>query len=220
MEAGLTGCAEVLKTALDEGLPDMALKNCHAFGMDSIVLRRTIAYGEKTSMVRMFVAWHDVHFLDQLYQDDGHYTLGVHNHRYDLMLQPLVGTLTNYECELDAPSDTRLRRYKFPFVSGIGGTMKLGTPDERSLRSSRAVDLPPGSVRLMAAPEWHTVIVKKDPALPFTAWMVFEGADYNESKLVSPLRNPPLRDENLYLPMSPPRAYDIVEQVLGLMKTG
>lgn len=211
---------KLIEGFLEDGIPDMAIGNCHAVGLDSIVL--DVEYDEltndKVSMTRVFVAWHDLHTLDALYQPDGHFSIGAHNHRYDLTITPLVGVLNNYE--VDFSHDGWGPLHQFAYTSAIAdGEMSFKREGERYFaRPPLSVELWPGWARVMDAEQVHSVVVKKAKAWPFTAWMVREGPDRIASKTFSPLDHIPDRHEPLYQPLEPEYAETVMEQVLGLMR--
>jgi hypothetical protein len=208
-----------IEDCLETGIPDMALHDCHAVGVDSIVLATwNNDEGEKEGMWRVFVAWHDVHPLGRLFQDDGHFTIGVHNHRYYISITPLLGLVSNYEAREHFPHAMRQPLYEFDFTSAIRegglGFQLRGYHDDLKLGH---VSIQPGFTRHLDAEELHTVQIPRTDD-PFTAWLVIEGPDRIESRVFSPLPEIPERTAKLYTPMPTITAEAVMEQVLGHMK--
>lgn len=202
---------ESIAQHLKSGIPDMALRNCHAIGLDSIVLGVELdESGVKQTMTRMFIAHHDRHGLDVLFRADGHYMVGVHNHRYNLTLEPVVGELINYEVMLGKPAAGHL--YEFEFVSGIGGDLAIVQTGRHGMASSRHRSLCPGDCHYMEASDLHTVIVPKVGR--YSAWVVVEGPDVQESCMYSPLPDPFIDSSQLYQPMAKIEAERVLDRIM------
>lgn len=216
----------LLNRCLANGLPDMALSNCHTPGVDSIVLE--VNEAPQPKMVRMFVAWPGAHGLHQLRRPDDSFVLAVHNHRYDLLMRPVVGTIVNYELEtapwpiannvgekLEGVSSDRAI-FCFPFCSGADKHgMALGRPRMDVILSENFRVLHPGEKHFMHAEELHTVIVPKssDPV----AWVIYEWADRIDSLLYSPTIHPDMSSDGLYEKMGQKEARFIVKSIVDLI---
>lgn len=204
-----------IEAALIHGLPDMSLHNCHAVGVDSIVLACT-----EGQCRRVFVAWSDVHGLDNLYRPDGHFQVGVHNHKYDLVIHPVHGTLINYEVVLRHDNlDWGPILWEHDFTSGITGELSIGPGRKRVVDRHDTIALHPTDLsrgwlyRALQAQNLHTVIVPKQHE--YTAWMVTEGKHYNQSLFYSPIPEPADLAPDLYQPMSVLDATVVLERILS-----
>lgn len=205
----------MLESALDDGAFERSLKNCHHKGVDSVVLfDETETNG---GMVRFFYAHHGKHAMNSVYDKKGHFTLGMHNHRFGLHILPLVGNIVNIETK-ESHRRTGIVLHEYAFASALAdddveavatvhrrrGTFK--PLDERVMR--------PGDCLRMEAEEIHTVLVPDTVMTPGTAWMVIEGPDTgNPSRIYSPRDDLRVTTTDLYTPMSRPEAIDLTEQV-------
>lgn len=224
---------EVLSAALEQGSFESAVGNCHVDGMDSVVLFDDRQAGG--GMLRFFFARSGEHHLDHLYTQQGHFTLGVHNHRYPLALVPLLGRVVNVETQVcDSPTGVVLHEYGF--TSAIAAKVDAGLVDDdmqgvatlyRAARHVRQLDpvvLSPGDVRLMVAADLHTVQVPQLAglsAMPGTAWLVVEGPDAGLGSVIySPRTDLTISRQGLYTPMSPERAAALTQKVLALALAG
>lgn len=220
-----------LFAALAEGLPDMAYHDCHHRGLDSIVLT---TWDDGSVKTRMFVAWHppkqvsaevgtipgprrgstEIHSLDRLYMPNGQFMIGVHNHQYNLLLEPVRGKLFNYTV---APGlTTKQTLHKFEFKSGLKvGQMAVVYLGEERVGEAKITPVT-GPTR-MGAHEFHTVIVPRMPDLVCTAWIVHETPLLEDQRpqplLYSPIREPIMDDSNLYQKMMPGTAREIVQWI-------
>jgi hypothetical protein len=184
------------------------VRNCHAPGVDSIVLLRE---ENPKRVVRIFVAHHDRHSLDQILTPRGHYTIGVHNHRYDLTVTPILGAVWNYEVTL-SPNGQMGALWEYGFSSALlNGAFGLTRPRKRYVQSVNMRDLKPRDSHHMRADELHTVVIPKFTPWPFSVWMVEEGPDVMEPLIYSPRKDLTLSSEGLYEPMTP----DEIDQVLS-----
>lgn len=212
----------VLTAALDEGSLESSVGNCHVEGMDSVVLFDDRAAGG--GMLRFFFARHGAHALDQLHTRRGHFTLGIHNHRYPLALIPLVGEVVNVETQI-ADTRTRTTLHEYGFRSALvdddveaAATVHRGV---RHVRPLEQVALEPGVARLMAPEDLHTVKIPQRRDVPGTAWLVVEGPDAGAGSVIySPRDDLTVSREGLYAPMTRARALTLTEAVLGLAERG
>lgn len=199
---------ELITNALEKGLPEKSLFNCHALGVDSVVVSE-----ENNQLVRIFFAWQAEHQLDNLHTDNGQFTVGVHNHKYNISLIPLVGSFINYEVFLGDEETRHGQLYEFEFQSGIGSEMQLKYRNMRNIQSINLRELSPGDQRIMLAPELHTVIVPKDGS-HLTAWMVIEGMEVNSSLFYSPIEEPSIDATDMYIPMKRAEAEEALVYLL------
>lgn len=232
---------DLIEKAVADGLPDMALMDCHSPGLDSVVLRHAGDSGGKTFMQRVFIAHHDRHNLDKLF--GGRFTeqhvLAPHNHRYPLTIQPLVGIFVNHEITLhDERLPTEQPRgewrgewyhsaqstqgpgniFEFSFVSGINGTMELNLKCSRKVKDINNRYMVPGDQVAMRSEDVHTVLVPKKPHMPpITAWLVTEYKDERDSLFYSQVKNPEIDMKGLYEYLLPSEAELLLENVLKWM---
>jgi hypothetical protein len=212
----------LLTAALDDGQLELSVGNCHVAGVDSIVLFDDRAVGG--GMLRFFFARHGRHHLHQLYTRSGHFTLGVHNHRYPLALIPLTGNIVNIETQLSStPTGTVLHEYGFRSALADDDSAAVETVHrgERHVRGLDHVGVAPGGLRMMDAEDLHTVVVPEQAGSPGSAWLVLEGPDAGEgSRLYSPRGDLTISSDDLYLPMPHQRARAVTERVLQLAERG
>lgn len=200
----------VLRDALEASSFEGSLRNCHVHGLDSIVLSDRRESGE--GMIRMFVAWRGMHELHWLHRVSGHYTLGVHNHRYPLALVPVYGEIRNVEPEVVPYGGKTVHEYAF--VSAIGGDMTVKPTGTVQVAAHFHRELVPGLFAKMPAKALHTVRV---PHGLTAAWVVLEGAeDGTESRIYSPRDDLTLDRTGLYLPMEPSRARQITADFIDI----
>ena len=200
-----------IEHCLRAGIPDMALRNCHAVGVDSIVLGIEVDdEGRKLSMTRVFVAHHDRHELDHLWREDGHYIIGVHNHRYPLTIDPVVGELINHEVTLGEPGAALL--YEFKFQSGITDELDIVPTGNYGIADAYNRSLVPGDSHYMEATDLHTVVVPKVGVL--SAWMVTEGPGVMESFMYSMIPDPVIDPTGMYLPLAKIEAERVLDRVM------
>lgn len=187
-------------------LPDLSLWHCHAYGVASVVLK-VDENGKPTH--RIFVAESGCD-LQHLVRFDGHFTVGVHNHRFDLSLLCLYGRMANVEFDLAPASPRTHPMWEHDFVSFQDGGPALVNPRQvgvvqhalRWMRRGDAVDMP--------AEALHTIKVEYEP----TAWLVTEGPDRIESLCYSRIKCPYIKDERLYKQMSPLDAWRLLGDVV------
>lgn len=201
----------LLRDALETASFDGSLRNCHVHGLDSIVLSDRREQGE--GMIRMFVAWRGMHELHWLHKAvSGHYTLGVHNHRYPLALVPVYGEIRNVEPEIIAHGGKTVHEYAF--VSGIDGDMTVKPSGTIQIAGHFHRQLTPGSFVKMPSKALHTVRV---PHGLTAAWVVLEGAeDGTQSRIYSPRDDLTLDRTGLYLPMETDRARQITRDFIDI----
>lgn len=96
---------EAIQSASDETLM-MSRMNCHAFKLSSIVLDNN---GGK--LTRMFMAWPGHRLHDNTFPNV-YLPVGIHDHRYDITLIPVVGFISNEVYEINT-SGCRFQQYRF-----------------------------------------------------------------------------------------------------------
>ena len=151
--------------ALPDDLAAMARTHCHAMNVDSVVLAKN-ADGRLT---RVFLAWPG-HRLHANYPGSPCYTVGVHDHRYDVSLRLIRGTAVNHAFER---ADGGAAHAEYRFTSGVASgratVEKLGTAGLKATESRPLTTFDDVS---MDATALHTVWV---PGSVPTAWLVTEG---------------------------------------------
>lgn len=185
-------------------LPDMALRNCHTTGVDSIVLSYTPS--EVIKMTRLFVAHTGKHRLNSLRELGGNYIVAPHNHRYPLWITPIVGSFVNVNYN-QSPQGFGLDRYKFR--SGVNGVMSTERICHSRWRETFTY-VPNFSTIHLDSDQFHTVLLPTVTS-PFTCWIVQEGQDERGSEILTP--GPIIPDENLYQPMPLEDAWDLLSKV-------
>lgn len=217
----------VTPLALAHGLIDQALQtpdwgnsvsNCHVQGLDSLVLFDGRLQGD--GMIRVYYARHGEHKLDRLMTEEGHFTVGIHNHRYQIAKIPLNASMYNVRTWVtDHPTGHQL--YEYAFTSSLAGKSDCPTVQLQGLRHMAPVrldDMPVGSVVVMADEDLHTVQVPVHPESPGTAWMVIEGpATEIQSLIYSPRPDLSIQSEGLYRPMSAAQAEQALREILSLI---
>lgn len=140
------------------------LLNCHHFGLHSLVLEKR----PDGSLLRVFVTT-PAHRLDRLFNQEGHFTLGAHNHDKTLDFTVLVGNVCHVSlCGLAVEPHAAHPLYRYRFGSAIeGGSFTLGQPERWSAR----IQIEPMDGTRMRSVDVHTVLVSS----PWAAWAVDEG---------------------------------------------
>ena len=150
--------------ALPDDLAAMARAHCHATNIDSVVLAKN-ADGRLT---RVFLAWPG-HTLHANYPGSPRYTVGVHDHRYDVALRLIRGTAVNHAFERADGEDHTEYRFASGVATGTATAERLGSAGLRATESRPLTTFEDVS---MAAAVFHTVWV---PGAVPTAWLVTEG---------------------------------------------
>lgn len=151
--------------ALPDDLAEMARAHCHAMNIDSVVL----AKNPDGRLSRVFLVWPG-HKLHANYPGSERYTVGVHDHRYDVSLRLIRGTAVNHAFER-FPGGTPHTEYRFTsgVATGKATVEKLGTTTLAVVESRPLVTFDDVT---MSATAFHTVWV---PGNVPTAWLVTEG---------------------------------------------
>ena len=203
----------LLEFSLREGDFAKSLTSCHTPGLDSVVL-----YDAHEGMVRFYLAWHGQHHLDELYDKDGNFTVGIHNHRYQIAKIPLNNIIHNVRTSVsEAPTDCKLCEYVF---SSRLKEEKMQAAFEREcyMEPLRLDPLTPGTAVVMPPEALHTVQVPQRSDSPVTGWMVIEGPPRPIEPLIySPRHDLVLSDDDLYQAMDEETAKERVRTILSLM---
>lgn len=172
----------------------MSLKNCHVVGVDSIVLNM----GDKGALIRIFIA-NENH---ELYNNQllGNMSVGFHNHKRDLNLVRIYGTVYNVVPTLSPVSEGHY--YECDFSSAIHNKDKKWTINKSSKQyivNTLRMDII-NSIYLNHN-ELHTIFV---PGNKEAAWMVIE--DKNKFSETTRLITNNLKsldhNNNLYMPFN------------------
>lgn len=149
-----------LLTSADNETLMMSRKNCHAANVSSIVLKN-----DGGRLTRVFMAWPG-HRLVMNAVTTGAFEVGVHNHRYDIMITPFIGYVFNETYEEGGRESFDYYEFRSGVKSGEFQAKRLGGRYLRHCKSEYLA-LPV----FMEAEELHTI-----SALPcHAAWMVEEG---------------------------------------------
>lgn len=171
---------------MDLPTPTEGIRNCHAVGVDSLVLKRWRGGG----MLRMFVTRPGHGWAP----DGDRFPLAPHDHRFRITLRHLFGDVRH---RLFAPADDGRVFHRYRFTSAMGGTTPMAER-EAVVRLAERVEPLAGRVCLdeMAI---HTVDVTSE----WAAWLVFEGVDRQpKNALFSPDESFTVDASGLYQPMS------------------
>lgn len=189
----------------DRGQFERSVRNCHVPGLDSIVL-----FDGDEGMVRFYLAHGGQHGIGRLIGDDGHFTVGIHNHKYEIAKLPLTGRIYNVRTKVVSSSDFRLHEYGFKSALR-GGGMELTDPVERPMEPVRYDRMKPGDYVVMQPEDLHTVTVADTGDV---AWLVIEGPNVDiDSLIYSPRHDLKLSPEGLYQPIPVGEAREIAQRV-------
>lgn len=171
------------------GIQYNAIADCHAKGMDSIVLHE-----EPGNRVRMYVAnhWHELHE-----NRSGPFSVAIHAHHCDIRLLGLHGDAFSdvYALTPHKGGDFAEMRY----TSGVTGDSSL-TPTGRRAYAHRLKSDPLLGHAAMRAHQLHTVFV---PMFKEAAWLVVEGTEDEKYESVCWTNNiKPFDPSGLYKPMN------------------
>lgn len=218
----LKAAKSLLEDALNDGAFEKSLKNCHHKGMDSVVLfDETETNG---GMARFFYARHGQHAMNSVFDKKGHFTLGMHNHRFDLQIVPLVGSIVNIETK-ESHRRTGITLHEYAFASALADDdiEAVGTVHRRAANFAPLDERPlhPGNRLSMRSDQIHTVLVPDTVRTPGTAWLVIEGPDTGTaSRIYSPRDDLTVTSTDLYTPMSRSEALGLTEWVHSAVVSG
>lgn len=200
-----TELVRLLRAAVDCPGLFSGLHDCHAKGLDSIVLRRFPSGG----MLRVFVA-HEVLPL----WAGGTFVIGAHDHRFNIVLHRLYGSVENIQvAAVDRNNHSLLPAHEFRFQSALTtGQFELTHLRDVALRLVTV----PIEVRIrMPFDAAHTVRCPAGAA----AWAVYEGCERQAwTRFYSLHRNPVLNSSGMYRPMSAASISDVCATVLRRME--
>lgn len=154
----------------------MSRKNCHGQGLHSIVLHKD----EEGRLTRMFMT-DSSHKMHLNLPNNHDYSLGVHDHKYDLKLTQLYGRVLNMSYAEGAGEDSTVVN-KYQFTSAMSDTEVHTKPYAQLVDSQVKLDIK--SVEwlseeplLIPHQALHTVYV---PEGKVTAWLVEEGLEVKD----------------------------------------
>lgn len=190
------------------------IKDCHARGLDSVVLGQ-----ENGKLRRAFIA----HPHHDLWWENDLISVGFHPHHCDITLEVVQGAIVNLNLEVggNTASDYQLGNlstflYHSPIMKGGQGSFELlSGPQEYGIEE---VKLAEGDVYSLKANAVHTIYIPKgQPAI----WIVSEGEEDPEycPKVYS---NRDLRGEKLegmYRPMEASEVEEAVKRIQALLRT-
>jgi hypothetical protein len=188
---------------------EASIQDCHVIGLDSIVLKA------RAPMVRIYFARENhVLWRNGPYSKKQTMSLGLHQHRTDITITPLFGSVNNV---LTAEEETgewlrSLQTYVYhsQITSGIGSFEKTAASRTKWLRMER-VTFP----RYMHGTLVHSVYVPKGE---WAAWLITEGAPnerYISNLLTDDLELETADLSHLYRPMT----QDRIDEDMKLIST-
>lgn len=170
------------------------LRHCHVPDVHSYVISDRIS--PEVGMVRVF---HCVgESLSALTSRNGDFSLAPHNHRQDIRLIHIGGSVMNVSMAIDRRRHGR-DQYEYGFKSELSDDgMGVQFKDTVFLNVAQILALQSHDVTLAAA-DVHTVV-----AAPQSAWVVIEGKASTKPSLCYSNRNDlTLSSDGLYIRMSP-----------------
>lgn len=192
------------------------LRNCHKYGLTSIVLRPRL--NDREGMVRVFYA-EKGHTMGS-FIEGADFTLLPHNHRQAISLELLWGDVFNYKfINNPATKSYGLPTYKYEFSSAIAddqiGVKKLG---ESRLYLDTITKFPESPDKIvLPGPVIHTVEVRSETA----AWIVCEW-DINPepSYCWSFKEHLKLDAHDLYVPLTEPQKTVVGKKIIEQTANG
>lgn len=187
------------------GVEYNALANCHADGMDSIVL-----HDEPGNRVRMFYAdWH--HTLHR--NRDGAFSIAIHAHHCDIRLVGLFGRASNDVYALTPHASGPFA--EMDYTSGVTGESSLKPTGARAFAHLLRSDPLTGAVTLKAH-EMHTIYLRESQR---AAWLVIEGAEDEHYAPRCWTNDPrPFNPAGLYERMTPAAVAGRLSTVITMME--
>lgn len=215
----------IARAIRDNNSLERSLENCHTPGLSSIVLFDRHECGG--GMIRLYVATDYNHSLYDLYNENGHFTVGLHNHNYDLAIMPVVGHIINVTWDnrtwdgREAANNIKLYKYRYDsFIKDGAKGGILGNPEHEYGRLEFNV-ISPGSSIYMKAQEslvsdTHTIMVSSHNWAGKVAWVVVESSPRNvPTYIYSPRNDLWIDTDGLYTPMLPEKARYIAIDILS-----
>lgn len=187
-----------------------SVSNCHTPGLDSVVLLDEPGGG----MIRFYYAHGGQHTMHRMLNEHGHFTVGIHNHKYEIAKIPLSGPIINLRTKVLANNDPSpsLQLWEYTFASALkGGGMEVQRRHSRRASVPQPDLMMPGEMVIMLPEDLHTVLV---PPNVDVAWMVIEGPPVDiESLIYSPRPDLSLSTEGLYDPMTKAECLDRIRSI-------
>lgn len=195
-----------------DGIPlyDKCVKHCHAKNIYSIVLKEL----EENRLLRIYIAAPE----NELYKNNSSSNLpmsvGFHNHRYDIGLQVLKGTLTNH---IVSESSEGIPYKLYGYVTGMkNGKLqkpKIKLKGQVTIKEHVTKTLFEGDYFEFRASDIHGISSKPNELV---AWIILEGKpDSNyQAKLITNDQLDGDTTKSLYVKMTQQEVEDILAQVL------
>jgi hypothetical protein len=165
---------DLYEKATDKDLM-MSRRDVHAFGLDSYVLRNW-----NGRLSRVYHTRHNT--LASNYPYSPFYSIGLHDHRYDLTLMGVQGVAISYQWaswEVSKPNLNALWHYRWR--TQLGGNAGYERTNLRNVELRSSQELFQGRPFYLSYNILHTVWAE-----PGAAWMVFEGeARQEETNLLT-----------------------------------
>lgn len=179
-----------------------AIANCHADGMDSIVL-----HDEPGNRVRMFFAdWHHVLHRNR----NGEFSIAIHAHHCDIRLVGLFGAARNDVYAITPHPSGPFA--EMAYSSGVSSESSLLPTGQRAFAHLLRSELLEATVKLRAH-EMHTIHLAEDVR---AAWLVIEGAEDAEYRSVCwSNAKRPFDPSGLYQPMDSAAVAKRLREVLS-----
>jgi hypothetical protein len=178
-------------------------------------------FGPGESKVRMFYAQGGNHELHKLFDTDDDLRCRLHNHRFDLLLIPLLGDVLQIQSQESDSPEARTMRTKYRFGSailrGINAGFTFTRLGDTPMTDDRLELLRPGEASPMTSEAIHSINTTPEHSRSDVAWLVVEGAETRvASDLYSIVPDLPAQQsaEGLYIPASNSTARAIVRRVL------
>lgn len=191
-------------------LYDKCVKHCHAKNIYSIVLKEL----EANRLLRIYIAAPQ----NELYRNNPSSNLamsvGFHNHRYDIGLQVLKGSLTNHIVS-ESPEGVEYKLYGYE--TGMNKAKlqkpKIELKGEVAIKECLTKKLYEGDFFEFSASDIHSISSKPNELV---AWVILEGKldDNYEAKLITNDQLNSDTTESLYIKMTKREVDEILAQVL------
>jgi hypothetical protein len=213
----LAAAAWLLERSLRRGDYAQSLLHAHEPHLHSVML---FDFGRDGGKIRMFFAAGGLHQLSTLQTADGDLRCRLHDHRFDLALLPLRGSIRHLRSrEVQNPS-AGTTHTKYAFGSAIlrgADEFTFERLEDVRLETYRDEVLVPGEVTLLTFDEAHSVNTQAEYAASDVAWLVFEGPELRTTSALYSIHNdlpPRTSAAGLYAQASAAEATNIVRRVL------
>lgn len=219
-ESALGAAEWLLELSLTHGDYGQSLLHAHEPHLHSVML---FDFGRDGGKIRMFFADGGRHQLARLETEDGDLRCRLHDHRFNLALLPLLGSirhLRSNEVE-DHAEGTTHTKYAFgsAILRGVNEFTFERLEDVR-LEPHREEVLVPGDLALLIYDEAHSVNTQAEHAASDVAWLVIEGPELRGASVLYSTRNdlpPRMSATGLYVRAGATEAKNIVRHVLENM---